>query len=282
MRKIIFSPILVCSLLANCCSPYSTNYSIMINPDPVIEPFEPMQFPQITVATLNCNSLNMSSVTKHTLIRKFYGIVSLKTDIILLSDLRMCNKAGLTDSKFIFETFGINPHCSYNFYHHSPSNSRGVGILVKKSLKFSCLETERDPVSSNFLLLRAEINDQTVIIGSIYGPNNRDDNFFVNLSGSLRRLGRYPIIIGGDGTPTKRQVSKRQVSKRLVSKRLKRQVFKTSGLQNVMFTKRQVFKTSGCKMSGFKTSFLVNISKRSFSKKYIDLTYVMSFHKVCY
>jgi hypothetical protein len=64
------------------------------------------------------------------------------------------------------------------------------------------------------------------------------------------------------GTPTKRQVSKRQVSKRLVSKRLKRQVYKTSGLQNVRFTKRQVIKTSGCKMSGFKTSLLVNISKR--------------------
>jgi hypothetical protein len=47
------------------------------------------------------------------------------------------------------------------------------------------------------------------------------------------------------GTPTKRQVSKRQVSKRPVSKRLKRQVYKTSGLQNVRFTKRQVYKMSG-------------------------------------
>jgi hypothetical protein len=49
------------------------------------------------------------------------------------------------------------------------------------------------------------------------------------------------------GTPTKRQVSKRQVSKCPVSKRLKRQLYKTSALQNVSFTKRQVFKTSGCK-----------------------------------
>jgi hypothetical protein len=47
------------------------------------------------------------------------------------------------------------------------------------------------------------------------------------------------------GTPTKRQVSKRQVLKRPVSKRLKRQVYKTSGLQNVRFTKCQVYKTSG-------------------------------------
>ncbi len=74
------------------------------------------------------------------------------------------------------------------------------------------------------------------------------------------------------GTPTKRQVSKRQ----------KRQAYKTSGLQNVRFTKRQVFKTSGCKMSGFKTSFIENISERPFSKKSIDLIYVMGFHKVCF
>ncbi len=58
--------------------------------------------------------------------------------------------------------------------------------------------------------------------------------------------------VGGGGggqekicTPTKRQVSKRQVSKRPVSKRLKRQVYKTSGLPNVRFTKFQVYKTSG-------------------------------------
>jgi hypothetical protein len=42
------------------------------------------------------------------------------------------------------------------------------------------------------------------------------------------------------GTPTKRQVSKRPVSKRL-----KHQVYKTSGLQNVRFTKCQVYKMSG-------------------------------------
>jgi hypothetical protein len=48
-----------------------------------------------------------------------------------------------------------------------------------------------------------------------------------------------------NGTPTKRQVSKRQVSKCPVSKRLKRQVYKTSALQNVRFAKCQVYKTSG-------------------------------------
>jgi hypothetical protein len=69
----------------------------------------------------------------------------------------MCNKAGLTDMKYIIDTFAVNPHCSYNFFHHSPTNSRGVGILVKKSLKFSLLDTAKDPASSNYLLLLAEV-----------------------------------------------------------------------------------------------------------------------------
>jgi hypothetical protein len=45
------------------------------------------------------------------------------------------------------------------------------------------------------------------------------------------------LASGKNGTPTKRQVSKRPVSKRL-----KRQVYKTSGLQNVRSSKRPVVK----------------------------------------
>ncbi len=52
------------------------------------------------------------------------------------------------------------------------------------------------------------------------------------------------------GTPTKRQVSKRPVSKRL-----KRQLYKTTALQNVMFTKCQVYKTSGLQNVRLKKNF---------------------------
>jgi hypothetical protein len=48
---------------------------------------------------------------------------------------------------------------------------------------------------------------------------------------------RYALSNYLVGTPTKSQVSKRQVSKRL-----KRQVYKTSGLQNVRSSKRLVAK----------------------------------------
>ncbi len=47
-----------------------------------------------------------------------------------------------------------------------------------------------------------EINGITVILGSIYGPNIRENNFFVNLSNSIERLGDFPVVIGGDWNAT--------------------------------------------------------------------------------
>ncbi len=54
----------------------------------------------------------------------------------------------------------------------------------------------------NFLLIRASLQDNTVILGSIYGPNKRDDDFFTRLSNALTRLGNYPIVLGGDWNAT--------------------------------------------------------------------------------
>jgi len=61
-------------------------------------------FPKISISSVNCNSLNMSSVTKTLHLRKIYGIVKLKTDIILLSDIRLCNKSGESDLKSLANT----------------------------------------------------------------------------------------------------------------------------------------------------------------------------------
>ena len=70
-------------------------------------------FPQISISAINCNSLNMSNAGKSQHLRKLYGIVRLKTDIILLSDIRLCNKAGIADVKSLEQTLKINPYCSY-------------------------------------------------------------------------------------------------------------------------------------------------------------------------
>jgi len=63
------------------------------------------------------------------------------------------------------------------------------------------VQEERDE-DDNFLLAKVVINEHTVILGSIYGPNNSDDRFFVRLNNSLARLGNYPIVLGGDWNTT--------------------------------------------------------------------------------
>jgi hypothetical protein len=121
------------------CSVFIIPYKMPDQAEPVmcvqIDPV-PINFPKISLSILNCNSLNMASANKQTRIRKFYGIVNLKTDIIMLSDIRMCNKGGVSDLQFISSILAVNPYCAYKMYHHSRSNSRGVAILVKKSLNF--------------------------------------------------------------------------------------------------------------------------------------------------
>jgi exonuclease III len=103
---------------------------------------------------------------------------------------------------FISNKFAVNPYCSYTMFHQSKSNRRGVGILVKKSLNFSCSGEERDQDTDNYLLLRARINDHTVIIGSVYGPNENNPNFYGRLKTSIRNLGNYPCVLGGDWNAT--------------------------------------------------------------------------------
>ncbi len=51
----------------------------------------------------------------------------------------------------------------------------------------------------NFLLVKIVINEHTVILGSIYGPNITNARFLDRLSSSLANLGNYPVLLGGGG-----------------------------------------------------------------------------------
>jgi hypothetical protein len=203
-EKIIFLLIFIVKVLLysiQCLNLDSSNMNGPVQHDINLQPAEinPADFPSINILSINCNSFNMSAVTKHVRLRKFYGICSLKSDIIFMCDLRMYNKAGLTDLKFAYDTFAMNPYRSYNFIYHSTTNS---GILVKKSLNFDYLEMKRDEEDDNFILLRTKISNITVILGSIYGPNKKDDNFFRRLRNALSGLGNHPTVIGGDWNAT--------------------------------------------------------------------------------
>ena len=155
-------------------------------------------FPRLTFSGINSNSLNMSASSKHNQLRKIYGITKLKTDIIFLSDIRICNRSLVSGVADITKTFSTNPYQSYKFFHNSSSNKRGVGILIKNDLCFAEERIVRDP-GENYILLRARIKGTVMTLAAIYGPNKYEPDFFVNLSRDIRNIGGTNIIMGGGG-----------------------------------------------------------------------------------
>ncbi len=172
---------------------------LFISQDSVTRMVDPDTFPAVSFASVNCNSLNMSSVGSFNHKLKLYGITSLKSDIILLSDIRMSNNASVSCIDSVLTTFRTNPYGSYDFFYNSTQNKRGVGILLKKSACFSVLEERRD-ANENILLLRVtkEGNAREFYICAIYGPNRFEPAFFQDLRTLLADSGNKPVIIAGD------------------------------------------------------------------------------------
>ena len=70
-----------------------------------------------------------------------------------------------------------NKYGEFYSYFNSSNNSRGVGIIISKKLKFSVLEVIRDPCE-NFILLDMSIEGFRFTLGSIYAPSNKPETFF--------------------------------------------------------------------------------------------------------
>jgi exonuclease III len=128
---------------------------------------------------------------------KIASIVNLKSDIICLCDLRLSNKANVNSGKKIEHLFSTHPTEQYNFQYNSTMNKRGTGRLIKKCLDIT-VEERRCDVAENYLLLRLTYQGSKYIIGSIYGPNEYDPNFFTNLADDITSLGNHPILLSGD------------------------------------------------------------------------------------
>jgi exonuclease III len=100
--------------------------------------------PRLTFSAINCNSLNISTISSFHHKLKIYGITKLRTDIIFLSDIRIPVRDEGANVKKIASSFLSNPYGSYEFFFNSNNSSRGVGILINKKLDFSVEAIERD------------------------------------------------------------------------------------------------------------------------------------------
>jgi exonuclease III len=155
----------------------------------------------LTVSCINCNSLNMSDVSKINQNRKLLAISKLKTDIILLSDIRLSNKNKISCSKDLEKCFRTNPFGNYHFLHNSTKNKRGVGVLISNRLN-ATVGQRIDDIDENYLLVELRIGAENIIVGAIYGPNNTDQNFFTRLKQDINILGANRLVLGGDWNAT--------------------------------------------------------------------------------
>ena len=91
---------------------------------------------------------------------------------------------------------GLNRNCSYKMYYNSDRESRGVAIAIKRKIYHEVLDTYRSE-DQNILLMKLKIKGQILVIGSVYGPNEQNIEFYRNLRDRVEGWG-LPFVIGGD------------------------------------------------------------------------------------
>jgi exonuclease III len=69
--------------------------------------------------------------------------------------------------------------------------------LIKNDLNFSVLDRWEEE-EENALLLKVDIQGEIFTIGSIYGPNELNDNFFNRVKDKLIEWGCVKTVLGGD------------------------------------------------------------------------------------
>ena len=151
-------------------------------------------FPEKTFKSQNVRSFNISTTNKTTEL-KMLSIIKEKDDIIFISDTRLnaeIKKSALNslEKKLLFG--------GYDCFFNSEPSKRGTGILIKNKLNYTIINKECD-LGGNFILIKIKIENKTLIIGSIYGPNiNENIGVYEELSNKLLGLDCETIVLGGD------------------------------------------------------------------------------------
>ncbi len=140
----------------------------------------------------NVCSLNISKPSKKTH-SKLISVTRSGADVVFLSDTRLNSDkqiAGINDIEKKLKFLG------YSFYHNSKYRSRGTAKLISKRVVCTIVGRFCDE-DCNMLLLKLAIGNLTITLGSIYGPNEDDENFFSRLEDGIEALNSDYVIMGG-------------------------------------------------------------------------------------
>jgi exonuclease III len=130
--------------------------------------------------------------------KKIISLTREKDDVIFLCDIRLNSDKQVSATLDLIKRFGFR---GYSFFHNSKTNSRGVGLLISNKLKTNIHNIYND-INGNLLLLDVSLQGERMTIGTVYGPNRDDEDFFLTLEDTCTRFGNSHIILGGDWNTT--------------------------------------------------------------------------------
>jgi hypothetical protein len=73
-----------------------------------------------------------------------------------------------------------------------------VGVAVRRAIAHEVKKIVRDVRNENYILLDIELKGKRLTLGSVYGPNENNVNFFRELKTKLGEFGMNEWIVGGD------------------------------------------------------------------------------------
>ena len=154
---------------------------------------------QLKIISLNTNSLNLSTYNKTingSKCRKFHykmeALLSLNNNIICLQDIRARNNINILENYLVNHRKG-----DYMTFANSNLDSRGVAIIIRRDLNIIITDIVKSD-DQNYIILKMRLGEHYVSLASVYGPNNADNVFYINLKNDLRNLDSDFNILMGD------------------------------------------------------------------------------------
>ena len=138
------------------------------------------------IQILSCNCQGLNSVEK-------------RRDVLDYLSKKNCNIYCLQDTHFtendelaIKNLWG--GECVFNSF---TSNQRGVAIFFKKNFEYKILQTKKDQ-NGNLLGLNIKIEDKSITLITLYGPNNDSPEFYNSVMDVIQEFKNETVIVTGD------------------------------------------------------------------------------------
>ncbi|KAA0701525.1 LINE-1 reverse transcriptase -like protein [Triplophysa tibetana] len=138
----------------------------------------------LKLVSWNCNGLNQPIKRSKVL----HHLQQLGAHIVFLQETHLNSSSHIRlKGRWVSQVF----NSSFN------GKSRGVAILIHKSVPFVCSNVIADP-NGRFVFVTGQLYSNSVILANVYGPNWDDDNFFQQLFAKLPDMSTHLLIMGGD------------------------------------------------------------------------------------